>query len=185
MGGVAGGRGIIPAYAGSTRPTAPETSPLPDHPRIRGEHTAGMFSCAPPMGSSPHTRGALGLGGPGRIAERIIPAYAGSTDRHPRQCQGRRDHPRIRGEHKCGSRLKTTSPGSSPHTRGAPHVGARVELGVADHPRIRGEHVRTPAPSMAATGSSPHTRGALRRLGRPHVPRRIIPAYAGSTFFSM
>ena len=32
------GRGIIPAYAGSTTSTPPACAKSPDHPRIRGEH---------------------------------------------------------------------------------------------------------------------------------------------------
>ena len=71
----------------------------------------------------------------------IIPAYAGST------CEERQHHQR--------------SPGSSPHTRGAPvPVGLRNRRH-RDHPRIRGEHVC---------------------IGRAHAGHeRIIPAYAGST----
>mgnify|MGYP000939625884 CR=1 FL=1 len=50
-----------------------------------------------------------------------------------------------------------------------------------DHPRIRGEHILVHIPSATPIGSSPHTRGARRRRpGKPR-PRRIIPAYAGST----
>ena len=114
--------GIIPAYAGSTKnyfslkPISAGSSPHTrgarsrvsartprggDHPRIRGEHHcspcggvgvvgiipayAGSTSCATPLpqrhrGSSPHTRGA---------PERPI----GTSPT-------RRDHPRIRGEHR-------------------------------------------------------------------------------------
>ena len=37
------------------------------------------------------------------------------------------------------------------------------------------------ARTIATLGSSPHTRGAHRASGSPRRPRRIIPAYAGST----
>ena len=54
-------RGIIPAYAGSTRWKKCDSDFGRDHPRIRGEHRAlnpgGVFSA----GSSPHTRGAQGV----------------------------------------------------------------------------------------------------------------------------
>ena len=70
---------IIPAYAGSTPPRASRTSGTRDHPRIRGEHKAFDKHMARLDGSSPHTRGARTCR-PGRDgAERIIPAYAGST----------------------------------------------------------------------------------------------------------
>ena len=92
---------------------------------------------------------------------RIIPAYAGSTGRR-RRCQGRRDHPRIRGEHGTVGDSAIHLYGSSPHTRGARPDGAenddsggiipayagstksprKVREWLPDHPRIRGEHIR-------------------------------------------
>ena len=53
--------------------------------------------------------------------------------------------------------------------------------GVEDHPRIRGEHTSLLTEVVLAAGSSPHTRGALRHGISCPTPRRIIPAYAGST----
>ena len=96
-----GRRGIIPAYAGSTSSvhsewsiesgSSPHTRGAPpsihpngqtyeDHPRIRGEHQYGFIEIL--------------QGG------RIIPAYAGSTERRTLR--------------------NVDLPGSSPHTRGAP-----------------------------------------------------------------
>ena len=49
---------IIPAYAGSTMGGAPWARDVPDHPRIRGEHLAGLGRVIGGVGSSPHTRGA-------------------------------------------------------------------------------------------------------------------------------
>ena len=74
-----GSRGIIPAYAGSTRDKARDDADMLDHPRIRGEHShEGVHFAWRP---------------------RIIPAYAGSTRRRSRQSMAFADHPRIRGEH--------------------------------------------------------------------------------------
>ena len=192
---------IIPAYAGSTKSAAGWLRRRPDHPRIRGEHYAWPASAANPAGSSPHTRGAR-LGKKGVLdARRIIPAYAGSTRCRSRRRGRSRDHPRIRGEHRCRIGDSCRRAGSSPHTRGA-RVHPLVRLRVAriipayagsttlpwrpvppepDHPRIRGEHIDLRAAEDTTKGSSPHTRGAP---GRPHghvESRRIIPAYAGST----
>ena len=131
--------GIIPAYAGSTFNSVVASSSPADHPRIRGEH-AVFFSRV-------------------RIV-RIIPAYAGSTSTRCRRTQRRKDHPRIRGEHIQDTPLTNVTPGSSPHTRGAPpgwrrsparrriipaYAGStmaayRLDLMTQDHPRIRGEH---------------------------------------------
>ena len=95
--------------------------------------------------------------------------------------------------------------GSSPHTRGAhsrtiPSTSASGIIPAyagstptrprpsgcrRDHPRIRGEHSpREPAPHPAR-GSSPHTRGARRQRPVRHRRPGIIPAYAGSTGYSI
>ena len=151
---------IIPAYAGST-PAASRIWISPwDHPRIRGEHLNRIKGEMPSEGSSPHTRGARSPPPqtPGR--EGIIPAYAGSTSPCHSRGGGRRDHPRIRGEHL--RRFPTTpSPvGSSPHTRGARRRPEPRPHRREDHPRIRGEHPHCLLLSEGGEGSSPHTRGA-------------------------
>ena len=132
---------------------------------------------------------------------RIIPAYAGSTRTLYPTMSSTKDHPRIRGEHRCRTGGSCRRVGSSPHTRGAPSQlldGGR-QLGIIpayagstatstattnltkDHPRIRGEHGDNADYMMKSRGSSPHTRGA--RPCAPFCPGapRIIPAYAGST----
>ena len=73
--------GIIPAYAGSTRPGSSRPAAPSDHPRIRGEHTLHPQWVTDLAGSSPHTRGALGWPSLSLSDSRIIPAYAGSTSR--------------------------------------------------------------------------------------------------------
>ena len=93
-------RGIIPAYAGSTTPAPSSPSLGKDHPRIRGEHALRRFIDKGSQGSSPHTRGALAASSSTRRKRRIIPAYAGSTEFAPYSRCWRRDHPRIRGEHR-------------------------------------------------------------------------------------
>ena len=52
------GRGIIPAYAGSTDPGVYDRGVVGDHPRIRGEHSHAGTCSYGIGGSSPHTRGA-------------------------------------------------------------------------------------------------------------------------------
>ena len=113
------GPGIIPAYAGSTPHGIIWIDWMPDHPRIRGEHS-GLARVDPQgEGSSPHTRGAPAPGFSIRPGAGIIPAYAGST-RLWRPCRRRPwDHPRIRGEHARPTARRVDHLGSSPHTRGA------------------------------------------------------------------
>ena len=193
---------IIPAYAGSTAGAIGFGATAADHPRIRGEHDQTDHDTDLDPGSSPHTRGALASGSPEPGPERIIPAYAGSTCRaYPsRQLCG--DHPRIRGEHVIDLHMQSYTPGSSPHTRGAPSEaygtasnpgiipayagstrgGLAGCVGAEDHPRIRGEHGDSAWWDPEDPGSSPHTRGAPRGPGRHPRGGGIIPAYAGSTF---
>ena len=54
-----------------------------------------------------------------------------------------------------------------------------------DHPRIRGEHGPGRCASGALSGLSPHTRGAHGDAALRRHRRGIIPAYAGSTPFSL
>ena len=74
-----GACGIIPAYAGNTRLSHGTQAVHRDHPRICGEHTAGVETLRDEPGSSPHMRGTLFTRLPffGRFG--IIPAYAGNT----------------------------------------------------------------------------------------------------------
>ena len=195
--------GIIPAYAGSTPSRAGRPRHRRDHPRIRGEHSDRVFLRRLSEGSSPHTRGARGRYRRLVWGLRIIPAYAGSTCRGGGSASCRGDHPRIRGEHASATASSCKSPGSSPHTRGAPTMAALVVAAVriipayagstfdklflcgpgTDHPRIRGEHLCRKARARRQKGSSPHTRGARRRRRTTETSRRIIPAYAGSTLY--
>ena len=196
-----GSGGIIPAYAGSTCPFPKALLPWTDHPRIRGEHAGRGDLRRGRAGSSPHTRGAPAAAAAAHVAQRIIPAYAGSTRPPTRPNPGRADHPRIRGEHPQAAFADRPVGGSSPHTRGArwapprgsgtsriipayagstggsPHKGTPSP----DHPRIRGEHNPRSCSTVAVSGSSPHTRGAHIAAPRCARPRGIIPAYAGST----
>ena len=156
--------GIIPAYAGSTSGRPSGSCTRLDHPRIRGEHVSirGVEALLP--GSSPHTRGARCPQCRGSGPGRIIPAYAGSTDRPLGRPRPGTDHPRIRGEHHlevvvdpvqlgiipayAGSTARVDpqgelTEGSSPHTRGAPPEDIRTPARAPDHPRIRGEHLLT------------------------------------------
>ena len=136
-------------------------------------------------GSSPHTRGALGVVGNLLSGNRIIPAYAGSTTTATSTSSTAWDHPRIRGEHAPSPRSSKARCGSSPHTRGAPaawrvssqmrriipaYAGSTMMIVHAhsvprDHPRIRGEHPWARDVPLPHVGSSPHTRGARSRSG--------------------
>ena len=111
--------GLIPAYAGSTSSAQTAIAPDRAHPRLRGEHGAPAGPTGPRMGSSPLTRGAPGDPQPFDDANRLIPAYAGSTQPEPLQPHLGWAHPRLRGEHGGTDHVDPGAGGSSPLTRGA------------------------------------------------------------------
>ena len=160
---------IIPAYAGSTSLVMRSCCLGRDHPRIRGEHSISRRVDAKRSGSSPHTRGAPGVVGDRECGERIIPAYAGSTqDCSKRQGDGRGSSPHTRGApmHGLGDgltgRIIPAYAGSTPHA-------AASATRLQDHPRIRGEHTTFVPEIDVPDGSSPHTRGAHCAIH--HSPR--------------
>ena len=91
--------GIIPAYAGNTyNPYRCGTGDR-DHPRVCGEHIAGMRAMPASSGSSPRMRGTLRPQGRDAAGPGIIPAYAGNTSSTAMACRRNGDHPRVCGEH--------------------------------------------------------------------------------------
>ena len=193
--------GIIPACAGSTPRAPPCRCSSWDHPRMRGEHCLSRNRFCRTAGSSPHVWGALRGARPGRGADGIIPACAGSTRRPPPRKTRAGDHPRMRGEHGVAFGRPRLFAGSSPHARGARLEGAvhHVLAGIIpacagstrdkgafaargwDHPRMRGEHPTRSRRRARPAGSSPHARGAPDCQYCPHAVVGIIPACAGST----
>jgi len=94
-----------------------------------------------------------------------------------------RDHPRIRGEH---SPLAPRTPASCriiPAYAGSTSAPSTCTGCLPDHPRIRGEHLGLLFAVADREGSSPHTRGAHGDYIKNAPEGRIIPAYAGSTWF--
>ena len=112
--------GIIPACAGSTSVMRYRLSHPWDHPRVRGEHPAGVRPTDRDGGSSPRARGARNPRGIDHPGHGIIPACAGSTDPQPAGSLSRGDHPRVRGEHRYVRHEQFQEAGSSPRARGAP-----------------------------------------------------------------
>ena len=192
---------IIPACAGSTQSRCHRHVQRPDHPRLRGEHSAMADNVLPSPGSSPPARGArrVRLRLPARHG--IIPACAGSTSTPGQPSPAARDHPRLRGEHLIVIPLGVRQEGSSPPARGAhpDHVRANLGPGIIpacagstrrpascvdacrDHPRLRGEHEPVGGELAVEGGSSPPARGARRHHLDDRGHGRIIPACAGST----
>ena len=116
--GIAHGARIIPALAGNTgRGRAASHGPA-DHPRSRGEYTAAHGLRWSGSGSSPLSRGIRCFAAGCSVIRGIIPALAGNTTAPREARQGRRDHPRSRGEYKTPDLRIDPVEGSSPLSRG-------------------------------------------------------------------
>ena len=193
--------GIIPVCTGSTDKREYWSSAPWDHPRMHGEHPAGMRLVIFRVGSSPYARGAPCRLAHLLIAHGIIPVCTGST-LPTRLVVGRpRDHPRMHGEHMGGAQVLLEQRGSSPYARGAPsssHAASLApgiipvctgstrtpigdQLGLGDHPRMHGEHVGGVFTTPLVWGSSPYARGAHCQSFAAASSAGIIPVCTGST----
>ena len=152
-------------------------------------------------GSSPLTRGKQ-AGGPPDVGEhRLIPAHAGKTTLSQVGGYPSGAHPRSRGENAARPALRIWRGGSSPLTRGKPHLvdldhesqglipahagktapEGRTESLPRAHPRSRGENIDGDRATAEEWGSSPLTRGKRDRRLPSRVDPRLIPAHAGKT----
>ena len=152
--------GIIPALAGNTVYDWTKDDLPRDHPRSRGEYKRLTFLVYQEWGSSPLSRGIPPHEGILSPTHRIIPALAGNTRCVGVRPEGPGDHPRSRGEYNTPCGASTSSPGSSPLSRGilwevaTQPLRARIipalagntgqteqyDTGYRDHPRSRGEY---------------------------------------------
>ena len=112
-------RGIIPAYAGSTKTNTRSWSAATDHPRVCGEHGKTGGASSSKSGSSPRMRGARDGARERHGAGGIIPAYAGSTSSLGTNGYRCRDHSRVCGEHYEQNVGGVQKLGSFPRMRGA------------------------------------------------------------------
>ena len=179
-------RGLIPAHAGKTvRGARPHFTPEA-HPRSRGENTDEELAAGESGGSSPLTRGKLGVRVRGLRQARLIPAHAGKTVVYCLPASAVAAHPRSRGENPLRKRARPRETGSSPLTRGKrrslmtvicrgrlipAHAGKTVRslltlLISPAHPRSRGENRYRPVQPRDPSGSSPLTRGKRPGMSR-------------------
>ena len=91
--------GIIPAYAGLTRPLVGAPNGRRDHPRACGAHSSFPSRQSDCQGSSPRMRGSLPSSSSTEICSGIIPAHAGLTGKETTLRNRVRDHPRACGAH--------------------------------------------------------------------------------------
>ena len=193
--------GIIPAYAGNTFKAYPNRRATRDHPRVCGEHAAAFGTKEINPGSSPRMRGTPYIAGCERADGGIIPAYAGNPRGLRWRVVSHKDHPRVCGEHRFGSRETQREWGSSPRMRGTLRRMRRVfflpgiipayagntcrtrsaDSTSRDHPRVCGEHMLEIEAVGEIRGSSPRMRGTRVVADNYGLAVGIIPAYAGNT----
>ena len=117
------GRGLIPAWAGKTRPGCVPDLVVRAHPRMGGENQIGLVNREVKYGSSPRGRGKpppaysaiRGIG--------FIPAWAGKTSSILRTRSRAWAHPRVGGENHPRAHAFDLNRGSSPHGRGKHREG--------------------------------------------------------------
>ena len=152
-------------------------------------------------GSSPLTRGKLGLVLHGLHGTGLIPTHAGKTPGSSRGRPSSRAHPRSRGENRNRSYRPSSNLGSSPLTRGKraqfldggvlagliptpagkTHASASVCCRSRAHPRSCGENVSQPVHPCGDAGSSPLMRGKRAYRRRWQRAWRLIPTHTGKT----
>ncbi len=102
LGGMGTDMRFIPACAGNTGRLFRSQNRNRVHPRMRGEYVSVSFDGASSAGSSPHARGIPVSFLAGVLNRRFIPACAGNTLGRPQYGEGRKVHPRMRGEYPPG-----------------------------------------------------------------------------------
>ena len=109
---------FIPTHAGNTSGAGPSLCMKAVHPHTRGEHPPEFVRAGIIGGSSPHTRGTLGIPLNDQPRTRFIPTHAGNTWKNCPYLAAFPVHPHTRGEHRktCSGACRVY--GSSPHTRG-------------------------------------------------------------------
>ena len=191
----------IPAHAGKTPGMDTTSHCVSAHPRSRGENALQPEGPTLRSGSSPLTRGKLGLAVVAVGALGLIPAHAGKTRRRSPRALGRAAHPRSRGENDPSRRQRLQPHGSSPLTRGKlrgdelvgilsrpipAHAGKTTcrrasSVATSAHPRSRGENPILAHDGGRLDGSSPLTRGKRDLPLSESLAEGLIPAHAGKT----
>ena len=109
---------FIPASAGNSELSPLAASPLPVHPRERGEQTSAFMMAGTPYGSSPRARGTDLIGVMACYPGRFIPASAGNRCWPFSLANIPTVHPRERGEQVLSAAVPWAGGGSSPRARG-------------------------------------------------------------------
>ena len=111
-------QGITPARAGNSCLAECWKHLTRDHPRSRGEQSAWITISNMRLGSPPLARGTGVRYAPDKSQAGITPARAGNRPQSRMPKNGKRDHPRSRGEQTSPFRILLEKTGSPPLARG-------------------------------------------------------------------
>ena len=167
-----------------------------------GEKTMRFIIASTVSGSPPHVRGKASDYKLCAWKVRITPACARKRSQGFAVRLSTRDHPRVCGEKRFRSAVRSSSTGSPPRMRGKAamvaafasllritpaYAGKRTKpawnwLRARDHPRVCGEKKIAGKTHALASGSPPHVRGKGRisRFGFYH--KGITPACAWKSY---
>ena len=155
-----------------------------------GEHFWFPNSARSTSGSSPRGRGTLRITPSDSNQVRIIPAWAGNTERIQGCPPIAPDHPRVGGEHRHIHFESFWNDGSSPRGRGtllSTYSMFRefriipAWAGNTGSTGWDGEHGKLYGFVTSCSGSSPRGRGTRETVRICNILFRIIPAWAGNT----
>ena len=172
---------LIPAWAGKTGRRSTRGVRRGAHPRVGGENIGLNAGWERLEGSSPRGRGKPSVSGDGHWFVRLIPAWAGKTQRLNRRATQPQAHPRVGGENARWDTYTWRGVGSSPRGRGKRPAPARRGQGDGLIPAWAGKTAFTRRLACSTRGSSPRGRGKQCRCHARARIRRLIPAWAGKT----
>ena len=109
---------FIPAQAGNTFMTTPDSLAVTVYPRTGGEHVPFRYTIFRASGLSPHRRGTPRDLNRLEYGYRFIPAQAGNTTAYPHPLHWYAVYPRTGGEHRSPYSVNCMYVGLSPHRRG-------------------------------------------------------------------
>ena len=92
--------------------------------------------------------------------------------------------PRVRGKPILGWKMSSQQR-ITPACAGKTNLSCMVNKALRDHPRVCGENIFATCSDLGYRGSPPRVRGKLSLPLRDASARRITPACAGKTFFSL
>ena len=196
-----GGRGLTPAWAGTTGSWSGNGAQSRAHPRVGGDDSSLMRRRLLAAGSPPRGRGRRELDVALLPGVGLTPAWAGTTSRYRDPSSPGRAHPRVGGDDREQVASSVTGEGSPPRGRGRLSILSVDDqgegltpawAGTTDlqdcgqwqswaHPRVGGDDWMGFSTASRGVGSPPRGRGRREARHGARTVRGLTPAWAGTT----